>query len=83
MEAIQQTIHRKIVELARALGRDAHGLRSGDDIPSSGCLDSPALMELIIWCETEFGIEIDQDQLTLDNFGTIEAMTAFIKGAQG
>ena len=83
MDAIQQTIHAKIVELARALGRDARRLAPGDDIPASGLLDSPALMELIIWCETEFGIEIDQDQLTLDNFGTIDAMSAYIKGAKG
>ena len=83
MDAIQQTIHAKIVELVRALGRDARRLAPGDDIPASGLLDSPALMELIIWCETEFGIEIDQDQLTLDNFGTIDAMSAYIKGAKG
>ena len=82
MEAIQQTIHAKIVELARALGRDAHDLRLVDDIPASGLLDSPALMELIIWCETEFGIEIEQDELTLDNFGTIDAISAYVKGAK-
>ena len=83
MDTIQKTIHAKIVELAKDLGRDARGLGYNDEIPASGLLDSPALMELIIWCEREFGIEIEQDELTLDNFGTIEAMTAYIQGARG
>ena len=36
-------------------------------------------MELIIWCEMTFGFEIDQDQLTMDNFGTINAMAAYVE----
>jgi hypothetical protein len=82
MDMIEQTIHAKIVELARALGRDARSLGFGDEIPASGLLDSPALMELIMWCEMEFGIEIEQEQLTLDNFGSIDAIAAFVKGAR-
>jgi D-alanine--poly(phosphoribitol) ligase subunit 2 len=83
MDTIQKTIHAKIVELAKDLGHDARNLGYNDEIPASGLLDSPALMELIIWCEREFGIEIEQDELTLDNFGTIEAMAAYIQGARG
>jgi acyl carrier protein len=79
MDSIHQAIHAKIVELAKELGHDARGLRPDEEIPASGALDSPALMALIVWCETEFGIEIDQDALTLDNFGTVDAMAAYIE----
>jgi acyl carrier protein len=78
MDTIHQSIHAKIVELAKELGRDAGGLGPDEEIPASGVLDSPALMELIVWCETEFEIEIDQDELTLDNFGTVNAIAAYI-----
>ena len=82
MDTIEQEIHAKIVELASASGRDARGLGFGDEIPASGLLDSPALMELIMWCETDFGMEIDQEQLTIDNFGTINAIAACVRGAR-
>lgn len=83
MDSIRQTIHAKIIELAKAEGRDARALGLDEEIPASGLLDSPALMELIIWCEGEFGMEIDQDQLTLDNFGAINAIAAFVERAKG
>jgi D-alanine--poly(phosphoribitol) ligase subunit 2 len=82
MDTIKQTIHAKIVELARGLGRDARGLGSNAEIPASGLLDSAALMELIMWCEMEFGIEIEQEQLTLDNFGSVDAIAAYVEGAR-
>ena len=75
-------IHAKIVELARSLRHDARSLKNDQEIPSSGLLDSPTLMELIIWFEGEFDVEIDQDQLTLENFGTIDAMAAYAQAAQ-
>jgi acyl carrier protein len=79
MNDVRKAIHAKIVELAAQLGHNAKGLRDDQQIPSSGYLDSPALMELIIWFENEYGMEIDQDQLTLENFGTIDAMAAYLE----
>jgi D-alanine--poly(phosphoribitol) ligase subunit 2 len=79
MEKTHTRIHAKIVELASQLGHDARGLGPDEEIPASGLLDSPALIELIVWCETEFGIEIEQEHLTLDHFGTVDAMCAYIE----
>ncbi len=77
--SVQEQIKAKVVELASQLGRDARKLGWDDEIPASGALDSPALMELIIWYESTFGVEIDQDELTIDNFGTINAMAAYLE----
>lgn len=74
-------IHRKIEELAKRRGHNAAKLGIAESIPESGLLDSPSLLELIIWFENEFGLEIDQDQLTLENFGTIDAMAAYAENA--
>ena len=76
---MHKAIHAKIVELARQLGNDARGLRYDEEIPASGLLDSNALMELILWCENGFGLKIDQEQVTIDNFGTIDAMAAYLE----
>jgi acyl carrier protein len=82
MNDIRKTIHAKIIKLARQLGHDARSLRYDQEIPSAGILDSPALMELIMWFENEFGLEVDQDQLTLENFGTIDRMAAYEEKAR-
>jgi acyl carrier protein len=75
----KSVIHAKIVELARELGNDARSLRNDQVIPDTGLLDSPALLELILFYEQTFGLEVDQEDLTLDDFGTIDAMAAYIE----
>jgi acyl carrier protein len=49
-----------------------------DLIPDAAGLDSAAIMELIVWYEQRFGLEVDQDDLTIENFGTIDAMTRYV-----
>ena len=78
----QAAIHAKIVEIARQLGNDASKLRFDEEIPASGLLDSAGLMELMMWFETAYDLIIDQDDLTIANFGTIDAMVAYLKRTQ-
>ena len=75
----KSVIHAKIVELARELGNDARSLRNDQVIPDTGLLDSPALLELILIYEHTFRLDVDQEDLTLDNFGTIDAMAAYLE----
>ena len=75
----KSAIHAKIVELARELGNDARSLRNDQVIPDTGWLDSPALLELIMFYEQTFGLEVEQEDLTLDNFGTIDSMAAYLE----
>lgn len=72
-------IRRKVQEIAKSLGRDGRRLTDDEVIPETGLLDSAAILELILWVETEFDIPIDQQELSLDNFGTIRRMTTFIE----
>jgi D-alanine--poly(phosphoribitol) ligase subunit 2 len=81
MTHARQKIYQKIVELAKQLGNDATSLRFQDSIPELGVLDSPALLELIVWFENEFGLEIEPEQLTIENFGTIDAIASYAEKA--
>jgi D-alanine--poly(phosphoribitol) ligase subunit 2 len=72
-------IRAKVQEIAKGLGKDARKVTDTDVLPQTGVLDSAAILELILWVETEFDIEIDQQELSLDNFGTIRRMTEFIE----
>lgn len=77
MSDIRQEIHSKVVELASELGNNAKGLKYDQEIPPTGLLDSAALMELIVWFESAYDLSIEQDQITMENFGTIDAMALF------
>jgi acyl carrier protein len=77
MNDIRNTIRAKVTDLAQQLGHDTSNLRDDQEIQVGGLLDSASLMELILWFEAEFGVELDQDQLTPDNFGTIDRMASY------
>ena len=52
----------------------------GDDelIPATGLLDSAGLIELMLWYQDHFKIPVSQDELTIDNFGTLVLMANFV-----
>ena len=74
-----KVIRDKVVALARGIGNDASRLKDDEEIPATGLLDSAAIMELILWLETRFEIEIDQESVTLENFGTINAIARYLQ----
>jgi D-alanine--poly(phosphoribitol) ligase subunit 2 len=73
-----ERIRAKVQALAKDLGKDGSKVGDDDILPQTGVLDSAAIIELIVWVETEFGIDIDQEALSLDNFGSIRRMTDYI-----
>ncbi|MBV8808849.1 MAG: acyl carrier protein [Acidobacteriaceae bacterium] len=79
---VEKAIYAKIVELARPLGHDARSLRPDQQIPATGWLDSASLMELMLWYETTYGLDIPQQDLNLENFGTIHAMADYLERCQ-
>lgn len=83
MNQVKQHIRAKIVELARQLGKDARRIKDDEVIPATGLLDSAALMELVMWFENENNLSIEQNEITIENFGTIDAMTAYLERSSG
>jgi len=53
------------------------------DLFESGLLDSLALVELLFAIEGEFQIQVALDELDIDNFRTVERISAFVAGSQG
>ena len=82
-EQIRNEIHEKVIELAKAQGNKAAKLRYDEAIPETGLLDSAGLMGLIFWYEMQYSLSIDQQDLTLDNFGTVDAMTEYVLRKRG
>jgi acyl carrier protein len=76
-------IHAKIVAIAKKLGRNATKLRYDAVLLHEGLLDSAGILELIFWIESEYDVEFDQEELSVDNFGTILQMVDFVETKRG
>jgi acyl carrier protein len=62
--------------LSRFVG--GQDLADGDDIFAMGIINSLAAMQLVTWIEKEFDIAVEDEDLEIANFRSIEAVDAFI-----
>ena len=51
-----------------------HDLQDSDDIFELGLVNSLFAMQLVLFVEQEFDVEIDGDDLDFDNFRTVNAI---------
>lgn len=50
-----------------------------ENLLENDLLDSVAMMELVLWSEEHFGFTVDTDDLTPENFATLNAITEYIE----
>jgi D-alanine--poly(phosphoribitol) ligase subunit 2 len=77
-DTVKAAIRSKVIELAKALNIDAAALADADIIPAAGYLDSSAILELIVWYEQAYDFPLRQEDINIDNLGSIDAMTDFL-----
>ena len=77
-DAVKTAIRAKVLEIAANLGEDASELDDDEIIPASGFLDSAAILELVVWYEGEFDLSLSQDEINIDNLGSVNAMADFL-----
>jgi len=73
-------IHEEIQEFIGTLNPKATGdIDFSANLLESQVVDSVAMMDLIVWFEEHFNMSIDPEDLTPDNFGSVNAMVAFLE----
>lgn len=82
-EAIKAAIRAKVIELAKALDMDASGIADDDVLPATGLLDSNAILELVVWFEAAYDFPIKQEDINIDNLGSIDVMADFLLARKG
>ncbi|WP_028591852.1 acyl carrier protein [Paenibacillus massiliensis] len=73
MEQIKSRIREMLSQFIKSQDIEDH-----DDIFAIGDVDSLFAMQLVVFIEKEFGIEIDNDDLDLNNFKSIDAISALV-----
>lgn len=77
-EALEAEIKAKIVEIAAQTGDDASELGVDEIIPATGLIDSTGLLELIAWYEKHYAISLAQEEINVDNLGSLTRMAEFV-----
>ena len=58
--------------------RPGFALGNDDSLMGRGIIDSIGVMELVTFVQEEFGVTVEDDAITEENFGTIAAITRFV-----
>jgi len=77
-QAVKAAIRSQVIELANALGTDASEIGDDDIIPATGLLDSTAIIQLVVWYEQAYDLPLKQEEINIDNLGSINAMADFL-----
>ena len=71
-------IHQRVLN-----GRNEITVTSQDDLLTSGIVDSIGIMQLIAFVEKEFDVKVPPEDMTLENFLSIEAIVNYIERRKG
>lgn len=80
--SICETVTRYITDNYLYTRPDAR-LAPGDPLLGSGIIDSMGVIELVEFVQSEFGISIDDGDITEANFGTVADIAAFVARRRG
>lgn len=56
-----------------------HELRDDEDVFASGFVNSMFAMQLVQFVEQEFGIAVENEDLEIDNFRSVNAIAALVE----
>lgn len=78
------SMHENKAKISKYLARffPGYDLREHEDIFSLGFVTSMFAMQLVTFVEHEFGIAIENEDLELDNFRSIDAISALVARKQ-
>jgi D-alanine--poly(phosphoribitol) ligase subunit 2 len=75
---IRDKIRDKVASLVKELGGDAGQISDDDIIPATGLLDSAGILALVVWYEEAFDMKLKQEEINIDNLGSVESMTNYV-----
>jgi acyl carrier protein len=82
-DEIKARIREKLTEIAAETGNDASRISDDDIIPATGLVDSAGILGLVVWYENAFDMPLKQEEINIDNLGTIDSMADYVLKRKG
>ncbi len=87
MATVEQTDMRKklkdFITETFLIGSDVESINDSDSFMEKEIIDSTGVLELTSYLEEEFGITVEDNELTPDNLDSIDKLVGFIQGKIG
>ena len=64
---------------AHSVAADRRAVDDDESLLSAGVIDSALMMDLIIFVETTFDVVVDTNELTPDNFDSVNAIMTYVE----
>jgi acyl carrier protein len=65
------------------IGTAVERISPDEDLLSTGIVDSHGVLQLVGFLQTRFGVAVSDEQLTPENFATLERIDALVRQARG
>lgn len=69
---------RTFIRMTYLYMRPDYELSDSDSLLTNGIIDSLGVLELLEFAECELGITVEDDEITEDHFGTVDAIVSFL-----
>jgi acyl carrier protein len=71
--------------IAKNLLFSSNGFQYGDDASflEEGIVDSQGVMELVLFVEENFNVEVKDTEIVPDNFDSVSRLSSYIRSKQG
>ncbi len=79
MKADVRPIEAELIDYLEKDPRVERAVEEETELIESGVLDSLAILDLVVFVEQRFGVELTADEITPGNFGSIAALAALIE----
>lgn len=68
--------------LEKKLIKSLEEISASDSLLEQGAIDSVGILDLVVFLENTYSIKVDDEDLMPDNFDSLKAIEAFVKGKQ-
>jgi len=62
--------------------RKGYEFADTDSLLGHGIIDSMGVVELLTFLQDEFGVDVEEDEITEENLGSLAAIGRFVQGKQ-
>ena len=76
---VQEKVHNYILD---TYVTDGGELNDKEMFMTSGLVDSTGVLEVVEWLNKEFGVDVENHEMTPNNLGSVEAITDFVLDKQ-
>ncbi len=72
-----------LLTIAGTRGKGLADIPADEPLLESGILDSLSLLDFVVFLEKQYGLKVPGEEIVPENFGSLAAVSAYVRGRLG